>query len=131
MRHLPIGDTVYVYERCYKCATRFAMDEVIYNHRKASKEAFWCPNGHQQAYVESAEDRARRRAERAEQDNARLRGELMAAERTRQSLEKEAKRLQKRASAGVCPCCNKTVVQMARHMKTKHPAYGREDVIKL
>jgi hypothetical protein len=26
-----------------------------------------------------------------------------------------------RVSAGVCPCCNRTFQNVARHMKTKHP----------
>jgi hypothetical protein len=26
----------------------------------------------------------------------------------------------------VCPCCQRTVSQMARHIKTKHPEYVAE-----
>lgn len=35
----------------------------------------------------------------------------------------ESAKLKKRASAGICPCCNRTVSQMARHMKSKHPEF--------
>lgn len=34
---------------------------------------------------------------------------------------REAERLRRRTAAGVCPCCNRSFVQLARHMKTKHP----------
>ena len=34
---------------------------------------------------------------------------------------KQLTRLQKRIHAGVCPCCNRTFTNVARHMKTKHP----------
>lgn len=36
---------------------------------------------------------------------------------------KKSVRIHKRAAAGVCPCCKRTVAQMARHMKTKHPHF--------
>lgn len=29
----------------------------------------------------------------------------------------------KRVSNGVCPCCNRTFKQLARHMENKHPEY--------
>jgi hypothetical protein len=35
--------------------------------------------------------------------------------------EAELRRIQKRTAAGVCPCCNRTFQQLARHMKTRHP----------
>jgi hypothetical protein len=30
---------------------------------------------------------------------------------------------------GVCPCCNRTFQQLARHMKAKHPGYGPTDEV--
>lgn len=32
-------------------------------------------------------------------------------------------RLSKRASAGTCPCCNRTFKQLAAHMATKHQTF--------
>jgi chemotaxis response regulator CheB len=29
----------------------------------------------------------------------------------------------KRVANGVCPCCNRTFKQLARHMKAKHPEF--------
>lgn len=37
-------------------------------------------------------------------------------------------RLRKRASAGVCPCCNRTFSQLARHMQTKHPTFIAQEI---
>lgn len=37
-----------------------------------------------------------------------------------------ATKLRHRAAAGVCPCCNRTFANLARHMGTKHPDYGSE-----
>lgn len=41
-----------------------------------------------------------------------------------QKAERKLATHKKRASAGVCPCCNRTVSQMARHMQAKHPDYN-------
>lgn len=65
---------------------------------------------------------------RRERDAAVQREETIRRQRddAQQSLAKEQKskaRLRKRIAAGVCPCCHRTVSQMARHMKTKHPEF--------
>jgi hypothetical protein len=33
----------------------------------------------------------------------------------------KCRRIEKRVRAGVCPCCNRTFSNLARHMQTKHP----------
>ena len=43
------------------------------------------------------------------------------AEQARIKAEKETKRLKRLASGGVCPCCNRTFSNMARHMRSQHP----------
>lgn len=42
-----------------------------------------------------------------------------------------ATRLKNRAAHGVCPCCNRTFQQLARHMSAKHPDFKTADVVKL
>lgn len=41
----------------------------------------------------------------------------------RLAAERELKKIQTRVKGGVCPCCNRSFVQLTRHMKTKHPDY--------
>ena len=33
--------------------------------------------------------------------------------------------LEKRIGVGSCPCCKRNFKQLARHMKSKHPSYGK------
>ncbi len=33
-------------------------------------------------------------------------------------------KVKKRAANGVCPCCNRTFSDLARHMKAKHPDFA-------
>ena len=61
-------------------------------------------------------------------------GEKLAALRRAHDAETRAAaakarehRLKRRVAAGTCPCCQRTVAQLARHMQTKHPDYGKTD----
>lgn len=69
----------------------------------------------------------RRERDLAKQQLARAEDEKRAAERKAEKALKETKRLKKRAAVGVCPCCSRTVGQLARHMKTKHPEFVAEE----
>lgn len=113
---------------CPQCHIAHAFPMALYERAMeySPREAFtiWCPAGHKWHYRgESDADKARRRAEQAEQANARLREERDAAQRKAASAERTAARLKKRAAAGVCPCCTRSFANMARHMRTKHPEF--------
>jgi hypothetical protein len=96
-----------------------------------------CPNGHPWVYAagESDFDKLRRERDRLTQRIAEKDDEIAHQKLLREEAEKSAAarkgvitRLKNRASAGVCPCCNRTVLQMARHMATKHPGFKAEEV---
>ena len=54
--------------------------------------------------------------------------EQLAHTERRRRAEKGAKtRLQRRARAGVCPCCNRQFPNLLAHMSTKHPTFGLAD----
>ena len=75
----------------------------------------YCPNGHNWHYTgESPEAKtARERAEKAERALQWTQDELNTTKKT-------LKRTEKRIHAGVCPDCNRTFQNVARHMTTKH-----------
>lgn len=50
------------------------------------------------------------------------------AERRVSAAKGQITRLKNRASAGVCPCCNRTFVQLARHMAAKHKGFMAEEI---
>jgi hypothetical protein len=41
----------------------------------------------------------------------------------REKAERKLRKIERKVSGGVCPCCNRTFVALARHMKTKHPEF--------
>ena len=108
--------------------------------RKAEGFTFYCPHGHGQVFRagETEADKLRRARDNLKQQQARYEDWLRDANEARKSAERQAAaakgqvtRLKNRASAGVCPCCNRTITQLARHMKTKHPDFVAENVVHL
>ena len=68
------------------------------------------------SYGNTLKDKNRKlkiRLTEADERTERLHGDLMDAA-------KEAKRLNRRAKAGVCSKCHRTFKQLSRHMKSKH-----------
>ena len=112
---------------CYSCHVQFAITTAMNAQRLQDKTSFWCPNGHGQAYTGKTDKQLLREAKEREAAEAqRAAEERRRAERAEAALKKardEANRLKKRSEAGVCPCCNRSFVQMSRHMATKHPDY--------
>lgn len=119
-----------VTEQCCKCGVYFGLERGHHDRlrKEGTKGSFHCPNGHPQHYTESEADQLRRERDRLKQQLAQKdddinwqRQQRIAAERQVSAAKGQITRLKKRANAGVCPCCNRTFANMARHMKTQHP----------
>ena len=115
---------------CRTCGIVYLVPTSFDAGKRQSKEYWFCPNGHQWAYVESESDKLRRERDRLKQDAARLVDEAQEAhERVEQERRRSAAargqvtKLKKRAANGVCPCCNRTFADLQRHMSTKHPTF--------
>lgn len=104
-------------------APKAFMDEC---RKEGKNKTFYCPNGHARVFKESEADEVRRELNRAKQMLAQRDDEILAERWRVQAEQKKVKKLTVRASAGVCPCCNRTVRQMALHMKQKHPSFKAE-----
>lgn len=109
------------------CGTPFMLPDRLLDNAINHGHTIYCPHGHSIAWKETEADRLRRERDRLKQDAARLENEKRGAWATATAqaeraakAERETKRLKSRASAGVCPCCNRTFSNVQRHMKTKH-----------
>jgi hypothetical protein len=109
------------HQQCIVCGVHWLMPQYILRKRRQDKTNFYCPNGHPQCFRESDADRLRRERDILQQQIARVEDEKREQIERALRAEKETARLKKRASAGVCPCCNRTFLNMQRHMKAKHP----------
>lgn len=110
---------------CCECGVEFAMPDYLKQARLVDHKSFFCPLGHSQHYPAGKSELQQLRERVADLAAARdaANQQRMAAQAETERLRKAAKKAAKRTAAGVCPCCNRTVSQMARHIKTKHPEY--------
>jgi acyl-CoA thioesterase len=137
LRGIKISSSVdLVTEDCCACGMLFAMTADFQNRRREDRNFFHCPDGHPQRYTgKSKADQLAEELSRERQRKAQLEDEVKwqrdrreAAERRASAARGQVTRLKNRASAGVCPCCNRSFAALARHMATKHPQFRAEDV---
>lgn len=89
--------------------------------------SIYCPLGHR--HQPAGKGKAQIERERREQLEARLRAERDQHEAERRSHAATKGQLTKernRTANGVCPCCQRSFVQLSRHMRTKHPDFVQE-----
>jgi len=110
-------------ETCCACSVPFFIPEYLYKRLVNNPgEGFYCPNGHGQHYTGKSEDQKKieqlqKQMEWDNREKERLTNELLDTISNNKKLERQLKRVHK----GVCPCCNRTFVNLQKHMETKHP----------
>lgn len=108
---------------CCVCGTPFAIPAVMLSDKRKTAGSIYCPSGHCIGWTETEADRLRKKL--ATETNLRTQAELNAARALDRQQEAEAmlRKHEKRSANGVCPCCNRSFINMQRHMKTKHPEF--------
>jgi hypothetical protein len=81
----------------------------------------YCPLGH--AWSNAGEGQAVRLQRELEETKT----QLVATRDQLQAAEREAARAKKRAARGICPCCKRSFVNVARHVAGQHPTYVKEN----
>lgn len=112
----------FIVEQCGSCGVIFIVPELVYNNHRDHGGYSHCSNGHSWGWKDGRikEDALRNERDRLKQDAARLESEKQAALTEAAEAKQKYINVQRRALAGVCPCCNRTFANVARHMKTKH-----------
>jgi len=120
----------------YLCGVLFGLEAGHMAHLRKSHAGFYCPNGHEQFYLQQTDaEMLRDQLTRGRAAHDQTRASRDAAWKQTETLERSARairghltRVRKRVAAGVCPCCNRTFAQLAQHMKSKHPLYPTLDL---
>ena len=107
----------------------FGVTEDFERRRRDDHKTFYCPTGHPNVWRQQSEaERLRRDLRREREALARKTASLDQTEAslraTKGVVTKQRKKLD-RVQNGVCPCCNRTFVNLARHMAAKHPGHKR------
>lgn len=124
--------TIVEAHNCPTCGVVYTCPKgMMESQRKDGRGSHYCPNGHSLSFQTTENERLRRERDRLVQQQAQLQDEIAERDRLLTAERNKAKRAEKRAKAGVCPCCTRTFTNMSRHMKTKHPEFGAANVVKL
>lgn len=122
-----LGSLTLVEMECYSCITHFAMDRSLYDRCYQTGRSFYCPNGHSQIFTESENqrlkkqlDNANKRLVWAENRTESAKQQAEDARRSRAAIKGQLTKTRNRIANGVCPCCHRTFVNVARHMANKH-----------
>lgn len=109
---------------CCSCYMHFAMDSAFNKKCLANHQTFYCPAGHGQSYTGESEVQKLKRENQALASRvAWAETEAEEAKRQRKVARAQLTRTRNRIAAGVCPCCNRTFQNVARHMAGQHPDY--------
>ncbi len=124
---------------CFKCGIEFHVPSHWKRTRQETHTEFFCPNGHAQGFYGKSPKELRiaeLEREKVQQEHQltnktallkQARAERDLADRRRAAAKGQLTKTKNRIAAGVCPCCNRTFTNVARHMKSQHPDYSSED----
>ena len=115
--------------RCAACSMDFGIPEWLNHAKRSDQTSFYCPAGHSQYFPKgkTSEDLVRERLARTEMKVANLADDLRAERSSHAATKGKLTKTKNRIANGVCPCCNRTFVQLARHMKSQHPEYAPQN----
>ena len=99
---------------------------------RQSSHEWQCIYGHKQHFAAGKSEAEklreqleaeRRNRQRAEQNIAYYQDKAQKERNRANGYKGHATKMTRRAKAGVCPCCNRTFKQLARHMASQHPTF--------
>lgn len=119
--------------KCWKCKCQIWLPDELYQAAKKSASiSIHCGYGHAGVFREGPSDEEKMCQERdrmaqrvAEwQDEAKQQHER--AERRTSAARGQITKIKNRIGRGVCPCCNRSFENLARHMGSEHPTFTAE-----
>lgn len=121
---------------CHRCGSAMAIPRELYDAAKRSdKVSFFCAYGHEAVFAkgDTEADKLRRERDRLVQRVAERDDEITRQRELREHTERQLSatrgvvtRFKNRVGHGVCPCCNRTFGNLARHMVSEHPTWAAE-----
>jgi DNA repair exonuclease SbcCD ATPase subunit len=109
------------------CGIRLGVPRELYDLANRQKnKGIYCPVGHAFVFNNTLEEQLeeqKRETKRARQREDAVRDLLTHEEHSHRATRGHMTRIKKRVAAGVCPCCNRSFKDLARHMAGQHPDY--------
>lgn len=111
------------------CGISFALPENLYTEyrRKNGRISIYCPLGHSMVPADKDEIAVlKARLSSTQESRDHYRNQRDHAERQARAHKGHHTRIKNRIANGICPCCNRTFVNLGKHMKSKHPSFTKE-----
>ncbi len=126
---------------CPSCGGQFAISQEYIDHcyeLGGFRKTWACPYCKEiRGFGEGAQQKLEKQLQEAKREteqvktsrdwHAKRREEAMAEaehfRKSRDGMKGALVKTKKRIAGGVCPCCNRSFVSLARHMKSQHPEY--------
>jgi uncharacterized Zn finger protein (UPF0148 family) len=131
---------------CGVCGGTYAINERYRQEQYEKGGSWYCPycqtswgygegeNARLKKQLAKEKHKAEQADARAREEQARLLEEVYAqravterTERRRAAMKGQVTRIKNRVGKGVCPCCNRTFMDLQRHMQGKHPDWTPEE----
>lgn len=119
---------------CCSCGMAFAMPDSYLRGLREKGDSFFCPAGHSQRFSEPEVKRLKKEVEAAKRQTEQYKKWYNAEQRDHEHTRNRLRatkgvltKTKKRVANGVCPCCNRTFKDLARHMAGQHPEFTRGD----
>lgn len=125
---------------CITCGVEYFVPERVWEEQRKNGGFHHCINGHSQGWgkgqteidkLRQERDRLRQREAQKDDEIARQKRLRDMERRTASAYKGQVTKLRKRAKHGVCPCCNRTFQNLARHMDAKHPSFEPDEPLKV
>lgn len=113
---------------CPNCHMDFGITPEFEAARRNDHTRFYCPAGHSMSYGQKTEaEKLRDRLRSAQAQLTHTQDQVQATEYQRRAQKGQNTRLKNRIAAGVCPCCNRSFQNVARHMAGQHPEFPKHE----
>jgi hypothetical protein len=130
------GSVIQMYvSDCPDCGVIYGITVEYEKRRREDGRGFYCPNGHNGSFGESAIDKAKRLQAKAEERLMWARSATQAARDQAQAAHHSARaykghltRMRNRIAAGVCPVqgCRRNFANVKAHVTSQHPTWAHE-----
>ena len=92
---------------CPTCGIIYGVPDTFVSDRQKHHAYFYCPMGHSRYFPQDNEEE-------------RLRKQLLTEQAKTRELKESLEQLQKRADNGICPHCHRHFANVSLHLKKKH-----------
>lgn len=121
---------------CPSCGVPYGLAKSYRDRRRDDHQGWKCPNGcavhfpagtsdleKKAAKLEAELEAARSLAQREANRRVQAEHQVVVSDRRRAAAKGQLTKTKNRIANGVCPCCNRTFVNLGKHMAGQHPDY--------